>query len=65
MGEQHEVNAGSVEPERSRVRFALSSALIETAVDRNAPPGAFDEVAGTGDLTIGTVKGQLHGSPPT
>jgi hypothetical protein len=57
MGEEEEIDAGGVEAERLRVFFdKLALPLEEAAVDENTLPSAFDQVAGTGDIMVGTVE---------
>jgi len=61
VGERDVVDAGSIEAERLGVLLhELTPALVEAAVDQDAPPSTFDQVAGTRDLTVGTVEGEVQ-----
>ena len=44
--QQHEIDAGRIETEVAGIFLGeIAAALIEPAIDQNAPAGAFDEMA--------------------
>ena len=57
MGKQQEVYAGRIEAERFRILIdKLAFPLEKAAIDKDPLPRAFDHVAGTGDIVVGTVE---------
>ena len=40
--------------------FQFATTLIQTAIDQDAVASTFDQVAGTGHVTVCAVKGNLH-----
>jgi hypothetical protein len=61
MGQQQVVDGDRVEPERLGVILVqVLAALEHAAVDKDSLTGAFDEVAGTGNLPVCTVERDFH-----
>jgi hypothetical protein len=57
MGEQQEIYAGRIEAKGLRILFdKLTFALKEAAIDKDPLSRAFNQVAGTGDIVVGTVE---------
>jgi hypothetical protein len=58
MGEQYVVDTGGIKAERFGIFLVeFSAALMEPAVDQDPLPGAFDQMTGARDTSIGTMKG--------
>src|ERR1051326_1791861 len=63
--QQHKIEALGIESEVAGVFVGeLAAALVEPAIDQDAPAGAFDEVARPGDVAIGAVKRQFQTVSP-
>ena len=61
MGEQHIVDGGGVEAERSGILLVqFAAALMQPAIDQDALARAFDQMTGAGDTAIGAMKGQFQ-----
>src|SRR5580692_8074142 len=55
--QQHKIDAGRVETKVAGIFFcSLAATLVEPAIDQKTTAGAFDEVAGTGDVAISSMK---------
>ena len=65
MSQQYIVNAGGVKAERFGVLLVqLAAALIHPAVDQDPLPGAFNQMTGTSDVAIRSVKGYFQVTLP-
>jgi len=63
MGEKQKIDAGRIEAEGTPVLLVqFVSALVHAAIHEDAFTIAFDEMAGTGDLSVGSMKGYFHDS---
>ena len=66
MGEEHEIDRSRIETEVLTVLFRQHApSLIHPTIDQDAPPGGFNEVAGSGHLAVGSVERDLHGRSPS
>ena len=61
MREQQKIDRSRIEAEGFGVLLPkLASALEQTAIDQDSPPGALDEMAGAGYAPVGAVKRYFH-----